>query len=420
MPVFRYKALDDRGKSVTGMLDTETARTLRMELRKQALFLSEYAQQTVDGRGEVVQATGKKEKGSKEISFSFFNRVAPAEIAEMTRGLSTLLHAGVPLTDSLGSIAEQVEHDRLKHVMTQVRKSVNEGTALHLAIREHPNVFPDVYANMVEAGERSGTLELVFERLAEFVEAQVRMNSKVVSALVYPVIMIIVSMMVVTGLMIFVVPQMVDVIVEQGGDLPWITEALIAVSEVFVDFWWLIFGLFGVGLWGFKAWKRTPNGRHAWHRLVLRLPIAGRLTRKVVIARFSRTLGTLLSSGVPLLSALEIAKSVSNNAVYEDLIEDARTAIRDGAGIADSLRGSDKFPPMVLQMIAVGEKTGEVEQMLDRVAASYEMQADTTISRMMVLLEPFLILFLGGIVACIVFAILLPMLKMNEALRTRR
>ena len=420
MPVFRYKALDGHGKSVSGMLDTETARTLRSELRKQSLFLSEYAEQSIGGSGDVVQATGKKETGSKEISFSLFRRVKPAHIAEMTRGLATLLHAGVPLTDSLGSMAEQVEQDQLKQVMAQVRKSVNEGTALHLALREHPSVFQDVYANMVEAGERSGTLELVFARLSEFVEAQVRLQTTVISALIYPIVMIVVSLVVVSGLMIFVVPQLVDVIVEQGGQLPWITKALIFTSSLFVNYWWLLLGLLIGGIFSFGKWKRTEKGRLRWHQITLRLWVAGPLTRKIVIARFSRTLGTLMASGVPLLDAMDIAKSVTNNAVYENLIEDARVAIRDGESIANALSASNKFPPMVLQMIAIGERTGEVESMLDKVAASYELQADTTISRLMVLLEPFLILFLGGMVAAIVFAIILPMLEMNNALRGNR
>ncbi len=249
-------------------------------------------------------------------------------------------------------------------------------------------------------------------------EAQVKLQSQVRSALMYPAIMITISMLIVALLMTFVVPKLVEVIVEQGGDLPWITKLLIWVSEFFQN--WIIAIVIGtsVGLYYFRKWTKTENGEMIWDRFKLSTPLFGDLIRKIVMARFARTLGTLMSSGVPLLTAMEICKHVVDNAVYRDVVEDARIAIRDGDSIAAPLKRSNQFPPMVTQMVSIGEKTGEVEAMLDRVADASETQVETKVSRLTVLLEPAMIVVLGVIVAGIVFAVLLPMLNMNEAIRS--
>jgi general secretion pathway protein F len=419
MPIYTYKGLNKRGKSVQGMLDTESTRSLRSELRKQDIFLTEYSEQSKDGKAnQTIRARGRKQAGSREIEFRFFNRIPAQTVSEMTRQLSTLLRAGVPLVEALSAIVEQTEDERLAQIMAQIRRSVNEGMAMHLALREHPKTFPSLYCNMVSAGEASGTLELVFQRLADFMEAQVRLRSKVNSALMYPAIMIGFSGIIVTLLMTFVVPKLVEVIVEQGGNLPWITRALIWISEFFQN--WL-FALIAAAIFGsirFRKWTQTESGELIWDTFKLKFPLFGDLQRKIVMARFARTLGTLMASSVPLLSALDIAKHVVDNAKYRNVIEDARVAIRDGDSIAAPLKRSGEFPAMVTQMIAIGEKTGEVEEMLENVAVAYETQVDTKVSRLTTLLEPVMIVVLGIIVACIVFAVLLPMLNMNEALRS--
>ena len=418
MPIYAYKGLNAKGRAINGVLDAETPRTLRAELRKEAVFLTEYAEQSKEGkRQDVIRATGKQETGSREVTFNFFNRIPLTTISEMTRQLATLLRAGVPVVDSLGSVVEQTEDERLANVMAQVRKSVNEGMALHAALREHPKVFPNLYANMVQAGESSGTLELVFQRLADFIESQVKLRSQVSTALMYPIIMLTIAGLIVTLLMTFVVPKLVEVIVEQGGQLPWVTRALIFVSDMFRNFFWL-FALVAIGMYyGFSKWVATDDGELKWDQFKLGFPLFGDLIKKIVMARFARTLGTLMGAGVPLLVALDIAKNVVDNSVYRDVIEEARIAIRDGDTISAPLKRSGRFPPMVTQMIAIGEKTGEVEEMLDNVSNAYELQVENKVRRLTTLLEPIMIVVLGIIVACIVFAVLLPMLKMNEALR---
>ena len=416
MPVYAYKGLNAKGKAINGVLDTESPRTLQTELLSTHVYLTEYSEQTATGKGKAMVATGSK-AGSREVNLSFLSKIPLQTVSEMTRQLSTLLRAGVPVVDSLAAIVEQTEDERLARVMAQVRRSVNEGGALHNALREHPKVFPNLYANMVQAGESSGTLELVFQRLASFIESQVKLRSQVRSALMYPMIMIGFAGLVVTMLMTFVVPKLVEIIVEQGGTLPMPTRILIFVSDAFRSYGWLI-ALLGIGgVVYFKRWVKTQAGELRWHKLVLRTPLFGDLIKKIVMARFARTLGTLMGAGVPLLTALEICMSVVDNAVYRGALEVARGAIRDGESISGPLKRSGHFPPMVTQMIAIGEKTGEVEEMLDNVAAAYEVQVETKVSRLTVLLEPAMIVVLGGIVAAIVFAVLMPMLSMNEALR---
>ncbi len=420
MPVYAYKGLNAKGKACHGVHDAENARSLRSDLRRQDIYLTEYAQQDAKGKTKAtIRATGRKQEGaSRDVEFSFFNKVPQTEVSEMTRQLSTLLRAGVPLVDALTAIVDQTENERLSNVMAQVRRAVNEGSALHLALREHPTVFKNLFCNMVSAGEASGTLELVFQRLSDFMEAQVKLESQVKSALMYPMIMVSFAMIIVALLMTFVVPKLVEVIVEQGGDLPFLTVGLIWVSEFFQNWILAIIIGFFVVTYYFRKWIKTERGELKWDTFKLTVPLFGDLIRKIVMARFARTLGTLMSSSVPLLTAIEICKHVVDNAVYRNVLEDTRVAIRDGDSISNPLKRSGHFPPMVTQMVAIGEKTGEVEEMLDHVAEAYELQVETKVSRLTTLLEPVMIVVLGIIVACIVFAVLLPMLNMNEALRS--
>ncbi|MEC8022544.1 MAG: type II secretion system inner membrane protein GspF [Myxococcota bacterium] len=418
MPVYAYKGLNAKGKQISGIHDTESPRSLRAELRQQSVYLTEYVEKDSSGqKKDAVVATGKKEAGSREVTISFLQRIPLSTVSAMTRQLSTLLRAGVPVVDSLTAIVEQTEDQRLAQVMAQIRRAVNEGSELHKALREHPKVFPNLYCNMVAAGESSGTLELVFQRLSNFIESQVKLRSQVRSALTYPAIMITFAFLIVALLMTFVVPQLIEIIKEQGGELPLMTQILQFISNMFVDYFWLFGLLIGVFIWRFRIWKATESGELKWDRFTLKTPLFGDLIRKIVMARFARTLGTLMGSGVPLLTALDICKHVVDNAVFRGALEDARVQIRDGDSIAGPLKRSGEFPPMVTQMIAIGEKTGEVEEMLDNVADAYETQVENKVGQLTTLLEPAMIVVLGAIVAAIVFAVLMPMLNMNEALR---
>jgi general secretion pathway protein F len=418
MPVYKYKALNDRGKVVAGMLDTETPLLLRAELRKKALFLSEYAEQTKGGAVKKrVGATGTLTAGSREVNIGIFNRVNLLLIAEMTQQMAILLRSGIPLVDSLGALVEQTEHLVLKTVLTQVRKDVNEGSQLQAALRQHPRVFSNLYCNMVGAGEASGNLDLVFERMTELIRSQVQLRSRVRSAMTYPAVVLSIAFLVVALLMTFVVPQMLGVLTSGGKDLPTSTRFLMWISNLFETYWWVMILGTGATISLFTYWIKTPKGRVNWHRFALKLPVVGALIRKVAIARFARTLATLLGSSVPLLDAMEISKSVVGNAIYEQALDDARVAIRDGESIAAPLVRSGVFPPMVTKMITTGEKTGQVEVMLGHVANAYEEQVDATVSRLTSLLEPFIIVVLGLIVGFIVFAVISPMIDFKDVIK---
>jgi general secretion pathway protein F len=267
---------------------------------------------------------------------------------------------------------------------------------------------------MVAAGEESGTLEAVLERLADFMEGQARLRGKVTAALAYPVLMMFIGAAMVSVLMIAVVPKVVSIFDNVGQELPWYTQVLIFVSNVFSGYWWLLIMIIGGGVWGFRRWRSTPAGRMRWDTFLLRVPIFGRLNLLVAVARFSRTLSTLLASGVQLLNAMNIVKNVLGNALLETVVSTAIGSIREGESIAEPLKRSREFPPMVTHMIAVGEKTGQLEQMLDNVSRAYESEVDTTVVALTSILEPLMIILLGVVVGFIAFAILMPLVQMNQ------
>lgn len=282
---------------------------------------------------------------------------------------------------------------------------------------DHPSVFNNLYVNMVKAGESSGTMDVVFYRLADFTEAQAKLISKVKSAMTYPLVMMAVGVAIVSLMMIFVVPKLTAMFTEMGQKLPVLTRALIWISEFFQSWWHLTFALTFLGIWWFNRFRKSERGKPLIDRLSLRLPVAGGILRMVAVARFARTLGTLLRSGVPIITALDIVKHVVGNSVLSAVIEEAKAAVQEGNSLAKPLERSGQFPPMVVHMIAVGEQSGQVEEMLDNVSNAYEMQVDSKLSVMTSLLEPLMILFMGVAVALIVFAILTPMLQMNELLK---
>jgi general secretion pathway protein F len=299
-------------------------------------------------------------------------------------------------------------------VLTAVRESLNEGTAFAKSLEAHPKVFPPLFVNMVAAGEASGTLDAVLERLADFMENQARLKGKVVATLAYPVLMTLIGAVLVSFLMVAVVPKVTSIFENLGQALPWYTRLLIFVSDIIAGYWWLILiSSFG-GSWAFRRWIKTDKGRYKWDSMSLRWPIFGRLNRLVAMARFSRTLATLLASGVPLLKAMEISRNVLGNARLQTVVAEAIGSIREGESIADPLKRSGQFPPMVTHMIAVGEKTGQLEAMLDNVSRAYEADVETRVQALTSLLEPLMIVILGGIVGFIAMAILMPLIQMND------
>ncbi|MEZ4299084.1 MAG: type II secretion system inner membrane protein GspF [Polyangiaceae bacterium] len=405
MAVFEYRGiLVTTGKPTKGFRDAENAKSLRTALRKDGILLT-VANET----------KAKAEAAAKKKSlFSFGGRASPAEVAVMTRQLATLIGAGIPLFESLTALIDQVEQDSIKHALTEVREKIREGTSFAKALEAHPGIFPDLYINMVRAGEASGTMEAVLERLTTFMEAQAKLRGKVTSALAYPILMIIIGVTLISVLMVAVVPNVVQIFQSMNEALPWYTSLLIVTSDFMGSYWWILFPSLFVGAYWFRRWTKTPVGKLKWHGFLLRMPIFGKLVQMLAVARFSRTLATLLSAGVALLPAMDIVRNVLGNAVLEKVVVDAIGSIREGQSIAEPLKKSGKFPPLVTHMISVGEKSGKLEGMLESVADAYDAAVEARVQVVTSLLEPLIIVFMGAGVAFIAMAILMPLIKMSS------
>ncbi|MEE2779541.1 MAG: type II secretion system inner membrane protein GspF [Myxococcota bacterium] len=414
MPIYEYKGLNAKGKQVNGVIDADSPRSLKDRLKREGIFLSQYVE---TDRGGKKRKVGGEKAGSREVSFrELLGRITLLEIAEVTRQLATLIHAGIPVLDGLNAISEQLENPKLKRVLSQVKRAVSEGSSLANALREHPAVFSDLFVNMVAAGESSGNLDVVFDRLADFTENQVRLRAKLMGAIMYPAIMVVIGIGIVMLMMLFVVPKISEMFTDMGADLPLVTQLLIGMSEFVQTFWPLLF-LGGIGgTIFFNKWRRSEEGKPRWDSFTLKIPVFGPLIRMLNIARFSRTLSTLLASGVPILNAMTIVRAVVENHVLSEVIEEARGAVKEGHDIASPLKESKEFPPMVTHMVSVGERSGQLESMLGNVADSYEVQVDSKITQLTSVLEPIMIVIMGCSVAFLVFAILLPMMQMNEVI----
>lgn len=408
MAVYHYKGVSASGRNVKGSRDADSQRALKDWLKTQSIYPTEIWEG--DKKAESVGAT--------EVDFKrmFAGRVSLGDIAIFTRLLATLLKAGIPLIGALSALVEQTEKEDLRKALDDIRKKVREGTAFYVALKDHPKIFDDLYVNMVRAGESSGSLDTVLSRLTEFLDAQIALRGKIVAAFVYPIIMILLGSAIVIFLMTFVVPKVTKLFENQDKALPFITEALIWVSQLLGNWWFILAPLALFLFFGLRYWVRTDVGKTIWDKYILRVPIFGSLVRMIAIARFSRTLSTLLASGVPLLTAMDIVKDILGNNTLIEVIEQARVNIREGESIAGPLKRSGQFPPIVTHMISVGEKAGQLEEMLDNVSESYNQQVDIRVQSMTALLEPLLIVAMGGAVAFIVFAIMLPILQLNEGL----
>lgn len=408
MPAYAYKALDARGRTRGGTLDAESPRALRALLRKESLFVTEL-RETHAAPVKQGSALGRDVDWRR-----WFDRVQPRDVAVLTRQLATLLRAGIPLAEALQALLEQNTSQQLGRVLAEVRTRVNEGTSLAEALGMHAAFFPELYVSMVRAGEAAGNLEQVLLRLADFMDAQVRLRGKVVGALTYPAVLLGVATMAIFMLMKVVVPKVTAIFADVGQALPWYTRLLVASSELVSGYWWLMAAL-GIVAWQvFRRWRRTEKGRQRWDRLVLMLWLVGPLARMVAISRFARTLGTMLGAGVPLLQSLEIVKAILGNRVLMDVVDQARVAIREGESIAEPLARSREFPPVVTRMIAVGERSGQLEQMLATVADAYETEVDLKLGRLTTVLGPLMIVVMGGMIGFIVFAIFMPIFQMND------
>jgi general secretion pathway protein F len=414
--VYAYKGLDARGKTVTGAKDAESPKALRALLKKDGIIVTECAEARA---GKTMAASAASAKGGsalkKDIDVAgLFQRIKPVEVAAFTRQLATLMKAGIPLAEGLGVLVDQIANEKLKSTVSDVKQRVNEGSALADALSKHPKVFEEVFVSMVRAGETAGNLDEVLMRLAEFMESSERLKSKIGGAMIYPIVMFIVSAAILSVLMISVVPQITQLFDDAEQALPWNTELLIFVSRAIGRYWWLMFALVILGVWGLRAWIKSENGRPTWDRFKLVMPLFGPLIRQIAVARFARTLGTMLASGVPLLKSLDIAKDILGNVALRKVIEGAREQIQQGESIAGTLKKSGEFPAMMVHMVAVGERAGQLEQMLANVATTYELDVENKLGKLASLLEPLIIVGLGGAVGFVVFSILMPIMKMNQ------
>jgi len=409
--VFEYTGLTEAGKNVRGIRDAESSKVLRQILRKDGVYLT-------DARAaEAGAVVGEQKTGlSREIDVPAmlgFAGVSSQDLAIATRQLATLISAGIPLVDALTALVDQIEQPRLKRIMGVVKQKVNEGASLADALREHPKVFSELYVNMIRAGESSGALDVVLVRLADFTESQAQLRNKIIGAMLYPAIMVVVGIAIVSILFVVVIPKVTKIFDDMNVTLPWTTRILIGVSTFARDYWYVVLVAVPVLVLGLRRFVRTPRGRAWWDRTKLSAPIFGELIRMLSLSRFAKTLATLLASGVPLLTAMDIVRNIVSNTLLADVIDKARDAIREGESIAAPLRRSGQFPPLVYHMIAIGERSGQLEEMLQNVARSYEAQVEMRVGALTSLLEPVMIVAMGGGVAFIVFSILMPIMQLN-------
>ncbi len=409
MPVYEYVALDLGGRRRKGIVDAGSIVAARQKLRETDVFPV-----------EIVEAADRKreETAARGGAIRLFRRVGLRELALMTRQLATLIGAGLPLVPSLAALVAQIRHPVLRTTLAQIKDEVNEGMSLTQSMSHFPEVFPPFYINMVRAGEASGTINLVLDRLADFNESQQALRTKIRSALAYPLFMFFIGSGVLFFLITFVVPNITNIFREMHQTLPGITVFLLVVSGFFKDFWWIIVLTLMPAIVVLRYFiRKTEQGRHLWDRFKITAPLIGPLNRKIAVARFSRTLGTLLQSGVPLLSALEIAKNVVNNMIIAEQIRTAAKDVEEGASLSTPLSRNDFFPPIAVEMITVGEQSGNMEAMLFRIADSYEKEVEASVLLVTSLLEPAMILVMGAVVGFIVISVLLPIFEMNQLVR---
>lgn len=423
MAVFEYRGLNEAGRNVTGLKEADSPKSLRAILRKDGVYLTEVVGQLdaarAQGGGKNKLAGGKAgaQGGSVDLRKLARGRISTDDIAITTRQMATLLGAGVPLVDALSAMVDQVEKERLKRILSDVKQKVNEGASLGDAFAAHTKVFGSLYVNMVKAGEHSGALDAVLNRLADFTEGQARLKQKILGTMMYPIIMMLLGSGILVLLMTVVIPKVTRVFDSVKQELPWTTKLLIGSADVLRNWWFIILPVLVFGSIAFVAWTRSKAGRPVWDRWVLKFPIVGNLVRLITVARFARTLATLLRSGVPLLTAMDIVKAVMTNSVMAEVVDKARESIREGESIAAPLKRSGEFPALVHHMVAIGEKSGQLEEMLLSIAGSYESQVDVRIGSLTSLLEPIMIVAMGGAIGFVAFSIIMPILQMNTAVR---
>lgn len=398
MPNYRYTARDERGNAVTGTLAAPGPEALADQLKRTGYL--------------VTQTREVAEGPTVESLLQRLRRVGYDDLVLFNVQLSKMVQVGIPLVTALETLAQQTEHPRLRAAIGDVARTVEAGLSFSEALRKHPHIFSNLFINMIQAGEVSGKLDEVLRRLAEFTRYQASLREQVKTALTYPVILLVVGVAVIGFLVMGIIPKFMKIFLEAGVALPLPTAILYQVSQLVRGYW--LWGLCGISLlgWGLGRWIHTPQGRRTVDPMLLKLPVIGALARKVALSRFARTLETLLSSGVPILESLSIVEQTSGNVVIGDVVKTVQTSVKQGGAISDPLRVSQEFPPMVVQMITVGEASGTLDHMLGQIADHYDELVAHGIKRVTTLIEPIFLVVMGGMVAFIMASILLPMFRM--------
>jgi general secretion pathway protein F len=415
MPIYQYTALTPAGKTKKGIIDANTARDARAKLRADKVHVTDMEEVSTKIKRKLEKGGGVQKGFNLELgNLRLEKRVKVRDLAAFTRQFATLLKSGIQLAEAMRALVEQCTDRDMEKVLRAVKEDITGGGALAESLAKHPRYFSDLYCNMVKAGEASGTLDEVLKRIADYLQKQASLRGKVTAALTYPAVMVVVGVAVVIFLMSYVVPRITEILVQRGGQLPLITEVMMSVSFFFRDYWWMVLiGIVGAFL-VLKGILATEKGRLNFDTYLLKVPIFGPLFSKQAIARFAITFSTLLRSGLPALEALKIVAMVVNNARLTQVIHDIHGRIVEGADIATPIKRSKVFPPMVGYMVAVGEQSGSLEEILDRLSESYEEEIDLAIQRLTSMIEPVIIILLAVVVGLIIAAVLLPLLDFSN------
>ncbi|MBQ3369107.1 type II secretion system F family protein [bacterium] len=407
MPLFAYKIVDANGKEKKGTIESPNKAAVKTKFLSEGYYITEISEKS-GAQGFSLDFLRKM--------FSFGAKKVPLdEVASMTRLLATLQKAKIPLVEAIDAVAQQQENPIMKDALIIIKGKMNEGYSFSKSAREFPNIFDDLFCNMIAAGEESGATDKVLMRLAGFMESQVDLKNKVKSAMTYPIVLMIVAILVVGVLFTVVIPKLSKMFEDVKMSLPIQTKILLWLSGFIGSWWWLIALMIFGGIVAFNKYVKTPKGEIWWSRVKINAPVLGRVNRQVAISRFAQTLSTLLHSGVPILNALDIVKKIIDNKILENAVGVARENIKEGESIALPLKRSGEFPPIVIQMIAIGEQSGELEEMLETLANSYEKEVTYTMEKLTSMLEPMMIVALAGVIGFIVFSVVMPILQLNDA-----
>ncbi len=403
MAAFTYSAINAQGLELEGEIRAPDLDGARDQLRSRGL-LPRGLSETKSGRDNAVAA--------------MFKQVKPRSLQIFSRQFATLIEAGVSIVASLVILEEQTDDKNLADIISEVRADVESGLILSVAFARHPKVFSRLYVSMVEAGEASGTLDIVLDRLALQIEKETKIKRRVKGAMMYPTLVLVFASLVLTGMLLFLVPIFVDIFKQLHGQLPMPTQVVVNASNLLRHYWFIIFPLVGLSIWGFFRWKRSESGKKVWDRFKLRVPMRiGDTVRKITMARFARTLATLVGAGVDIIKALEITGQTTGNWVIESALADVRAKVHEGVPIAQPLVENPAFPPMVSQMVKIGEETGELEHMLGKIADFYEEEVDSAIQSLTSIIEPIMMIGVGAMVGIIIISMYLPMFKMLQLVK---